>query len=330
MLERVVIATSPWAAAGLMVAAVAAVAFGAHWMVDSASRLAKRVGVSELIVGLTIVAMGTSSPELAVSLIAAFGGKSDVSVGNIIGSNIFNLGFILGGCALFGAIPTPMGMLRRDGLVLLLGGFLLLGLVGADLGLGQLDGGVFLGSLACYVALLFWQRRADLTTTSPENDPPEPDTAPLWRHVAWDLGLVLGGLFLILAGSRVMVLTATEVATTLGISEWVIGVTVVAAGTSVPELATSLVAAMKRNYGISAGSLIGSDIFNIFGVLGVAGLVSPMSIDPAARGSLVAMTLMTALVLVFMRTGWRLTRTEGGVLVVCAVARWAYDLSLAP
>lgn len=309
-------------------------------MVDAAIRLAKRMGVSELVIGLTIVAMGTSSPELAVSLIAALGGKSDVSVGNVVGSNIFNLGFILGGCALFGAIPTAMPMLRRDGLVLVGASLLLCGVVGIDLVLGRGDGALFLGLLAAYVGLLFWQRRdgaaervepvAERGGADAEQSASNAPAPALWRSVVHDLGMVMLGLFLILAGSRVMVATATEIAVAMGISEWVIGVTVVAAGTSVPELATSLVAAIKRSYGISAGSLIGSDIFNMFGVLGVAGLVAPMTVDPAARGSLLAMTVMIVLVLVFMRTGWRLTRAEGGVLLVCAAARWAYDLSLAP
>ena len=214
---------------------------------------------------------------------------------------------------------------------LLLGASVLLfGVLGFDLELGRGEGAMFLGLLGVYVAVLFWQRRERSKSPVHDTATGPPDVVSTWRGISYDVGMLLVGLVLILGGSRVLVSTATSVAAQFGISEWVIGVTIVAAGTSVPELATSLVAAIKRSYGLSAGSLIGSDIFNILGVLGVAGVVRPMGIDVAARGSLIAMSCMIVLVLVFMRSGWRLSRTEGAVLLVCAAARWTYDLSLAP
>jgi len=302
---------------------VVIVGLGAHWVVESAARLAKELGISELIIGLTVVAFGTSAPEFAVTLIAAFKDQGDISVGNIVGSNIFNLGFILGGCAVVRAIPTDRALLRRDGLVIGTSTILLLILIGGDLRLGRLDGGILFVCLLAYLGYLYKSRH--VVPGSEEE---------VARLTAEDRGkiailptgaLLVWGLACIIVASHLLVDSATAVAKAFGLSEWVIGVTIVAAGTSAPEFATSLTGVLRGRYGISAGNVIGSDIFNLLGVLGLAGLLRPVNVDPMSRISLAALSAMVFLVLIFMRTGWRLSRLEGLILIVIAVLRWTFD-----
>jgi len=314
-----------WGNALLILGTVIVVGIGAHWVVESAAHLAKRLGVSELIIGLTVVALGTSAPEFAVTLIAAFEGQGDISVGNIVGSNIFNLGFILGGCALVRAIPTDPTLLRRDGFVLAGSSLLLLVLIGWNLRLDRLDGALLLVLLCLYLAYLFKSRHVMPGT---EQELGKLTAGGDGKRPLWYEGTLLAiGLVCIVVGSHLLVGSATAVARTLGISEWIIGVTIVAAGTSAPEFATSLVGVLKGRYGISAGNVIGSDIFNMLGVLGLAGVLRPVDVDPMSRVSLAAMSGMVFVVLIFMRTGWRLSRLEGLALVTIAASRWVFDFS---
>lgn len=315
-----------WGHALVILVTILLIGKGAHWVVESAARLAKRLGISELIIGLTVVALGTSAPEFAVTLIAAFKGQGDISVGNIVGSNIFNLGFILGGCALVRAIPTDPTLLRRDGAVLGATTLLLLALIGWNLRLDRYDGALLFILLCVYLGYLFKSRHAmpgaeqELGKFTAGDE----DIKPLWHEGA----LLVVGLVCIIVGSHFLIGSATAVARAFGISEWVIGVTIVAAGTSAPEFATSLMGVLKGRYGISAGNVIGSDIFNMLGVLGLAGLLRPMEVDPMARVSLAALSGMVFVVLIFMRTGWRLSRLEGLALVTIAMARWWFDFSM--
>ena len=310
----------PLAVNGVIVlVTMAVIGLGAHAVVESASRIAKRLGISELIIGLTVVAFGTSAPEFAVTLIAAYGDQGNISVGNVVGSNIFNLGFILGGCALVRAIPTSRTLLTRDGAVI--GGttLLLLGLIGWDLRLDRHDGILLFVLLVLYLGLLFHFRKAG----AEEDDAPHRASKSVLRD-----GLILFvGLVAIVGGSHVLVDSASAMARTFGVSEWVIGVTIVAAGTSAPELATSLMGVLRGRYAISAGNVIGSDIFNLLGVLGLAGMMRTMELDPMARVSLAALSGMVFLVLIFMRTGWRVSRLEGLALVLVALARWGFDFT---
>ncbi len=313
-----------WLNSLVILVTIVVIGKGAHWVVDSASRLAARLGVSELVAGLTVVALGTSAPEFAVTLIAAFKGHGDISVGNVVGSNIFNLGFILGGCALVRAIPASPTLLWRDGMVLGSTTLLLLALIGWDLELGHVDGAILFALLGVYLGYLFKVRRDIPHTEERVEETPDPRLDVSWQR---DFALLLLGLACIVGGSHLMVDSSTAVARALGISDWVIAVTVVAAGTSAPEFATSLVGVLKGRYGISAGNVIGSDIFNLLGVLGLAGLLHPVGIDPMARMSLVALCGMVFVVLIFMRSGWRVSRLEGLALIVIAAARWWFDLS---
>lgn len=315
-----------WVNALIVLAAVLLIARSAHWIVESSTRIAKRIGVSELVMGLTVVAAGTSAPEFAVTLLAAFEGRGDISIGNIVGSNIFNLGFILGGAAMVRAIPTTRTLVWRDGSVLLLTTLLLLGLIGIDLRLDRLEGALLFALLFTYLGYLFATRKA----MPRAEEELEKRRASLWAPagILRDLSLLLMGLALIVGSAHLLIHAASAAATGLGLSEWVIGVTIVAAGTSVPEFATSMVGVLKRRYGLSAGTVIGSDIYNLLGVLGLAGMLHPMQVDAMARTSLVALSAMVLIVFLFMWSGWRLSRKEGLVLFLIALTRWIMDFAI--
>ena len=285
---------------------------GSHWLVDSAVRIARKLNMSDLAIGLTIVAMGTSAPEFAVTINAAIRGLPDISVSNVVGSNIFNLGFILGGCAAIRSISTTPVLVWRDGLFLLCVTCVLV-LFLRDLTLTHQEGFFLLFGLVLYLCYLFWKK-----APIEEKEPAEVAT---WK----DGPLFLLGVITVAAGGHLLVWSAVSLARSFGISEWVIGVTIVAAGTSAPEFAVSLAAALKGRYSISAGNLIGSDLYNLLGVLGLAGILRPLTIDAAGLGSIYILVGMVFLVVVFMRTGFRVSRTEGFFLVGLNLIRWVFD-----
>ena len=293
----------------IVLVCVGVIAKGAAWLVDSASKIAKRFGISELVIGLTILALGTSAPEFAVSILAALKGIGNIAIGNIVGSNIFNLGFILGGTAIIHSLKTSRILIVRDGFFLLFGTFILLFFLW-DLTLTKFEGGVLFSLLILYLGYLYIKR-----------EPLETEQV-MGKMDRWDPLNLIGGLAMVLVGAHFMVESAINLARYMGVSEWVIGATVIAAGTSAPEFATSLAAALRSRYGMSVGNLIGSDIFNLFGVLGVAGLLNNIPVSLDARMHLVFLSLMVALVLVFMRTGWVVSRREGYILVMIGLVRW--------
>ncbi len=293
----------------IVLVCVGVIAKGASWLVDSASKIAKRLGISELVIGLTILALGTSAPEFAVSILAALKGVGNIAIGNIVGSNIFNLGFILGGTAIIHSLKTSRILIVRDGFFLLFGTFILLFFLW-DLTLTKFEGGVLFSLLILYLGYLYVKRE------------PLETKQVMGKMDRWDPLMLIGGLAMVLVGAHFMVESAINLARYMGVSEWVIGATVIAAGTSAPEFATSLAAAMRSRYGMSVGNLIGSDIFNLFGVLGVAGILNNITVSLDARMHLVFLSLMVALVLVFMRTGWVVSRREGYILVMIGLVRW--------
>ena len=296
----------------IVLVSIAVIGKGAAWLVDAAVKVAKRLGISELVIGLTIVALGTSAPEFGVTILAAIRGMGDISVGNIVGSNIFNLGFILGGTAMVHSLKTSGIIIKRDGFFLLFGAILLTGFLW-DLTLIRLEGIILFTFLFLYLVYLY-SKRQPLETEIPTRE-------MLWR----DPLMLLLGMGMVLTGSHFMVESAVNLARAIGVSEWVIGATIVAAGTSAPEFATSLVAALRGRHGISVGNLIGSDIFNLFGVLGLAGILRDLPVVVDARMNLIILSLMVGLVLVFMRTGWVISRKEGMILVMIGLARWIYS-----
>ncbi len=297
----------------IILISIVVIAQGAAWMVDTSVRIARKLGVSELVIGLTIVAAGTSAPEFAVTFLAAIRDMGDISVGNIVGSNIFNLGFILGGTAIIRSLATNSKVVARDGGFLLVGTILLTGMLW-DLSLGFVEGSILLAMLFAYLGYLFWNKEQVEFEAEEEES-----------YNWYDPFILLLGLAMVVGGSHFLVISASDLAELAGISQWVIGATVVAAGTSAPELATSIVAALRGNHGISVGNLLGSDIFNMYGVLAVTAMIKELPVDPEAHSNMLALVFMVVVVLVFMRTGWRLSRWEGVVLVLIGLGRWLYS-----
>ncbi len=282
---------------------------GAHWVVEASSRIAKKLGMSELVIGLTIVAFATSAPEFAVTVSAAMANKMAISVGNVVGSNIFNLGIILGLVAVFGVVKTNKLMVYRDASLLVFTGLMLL-VFFYDLTLSPLEGIILALTLVSYVIFLI-RSKADLDEEVPEG------------NFRWfDVPILIFGVFLIIGSAHFLVESSSEIARQFGISEWMIGITIVAAGTSVPELATSLVALFKGKYGLSIGNLIGSDLFNMLGVLGTASIIRPLTISQSDYYSLAILAAYLIVLFIFMRIGWRITKIEGAVIILIALFRW--------
>ncbi|MEM7113208.1 MAG: sodium:calcium antiporter [Chloroflexota bacterium] len=302
----------------VVIVCIVALAFGASLVVDSAARMARKLRVSDLVIGLTVVAIGTSAPEFAVTISAALNGQANISVGNVVGSNIFNLGFILGGVVLFKSLATNKKLVYRDG-VFLISVTLLLLLFMWDLTLQRYEGFILFGLLIAYIIFLYIRREA--------SDEELPEGEFSWK----DVPIFIVGVGLVVAGGHYLVDAASEIARAFGVSEWVIAVSIVAAGTSAPEMVTSLVGAIRGHEGISIGNLIGSDLFNLLGVLGLAGIIQtqPMIIDPSGLNSLILLSGMVLLVVIFMRTGWRLSRWEGGLLIGINLVRWFLDFTQA-
>ncbi len=283
--------------------------FGAEWLVRGASGLARAMGVSRLAVGLTVVAYGTSMPELVVSLVSAVDGKSALALGNVMGSNIANLGVILGLTAIISPPNVQAGLMRRElPTVLLTVGVLPLVLWNGVI--GRVEGAaLLLGAIAF--------TRVTLKAVTPSGAPKHTDTEPPPRHSRPALAaFVVLGLALLLGGGKLFVDGAVGLALRFGMSERLVGLTVVAVGTSLPELAASLVAALRGESEIAVGNVLGSNIFNVLLILGVTALAHPIEGSLAAvRFDLVAMAALTGVAVVSMRTARRIQRVEGAVLV---------------
>ena len=298
---------------GILTLSIIALWLGAVWIVDPAPKIARKLGISDLVVGLTIIAFGTSAPEFAVSVTAAIKHQANISVGNIVGSNIFNLGFILGGVAVLRTIRTSRKIVYREGLILI-GVSILLFIFLLNLNLSFVEGCILLTGLIIYLAYLLIHKE----TLEEEI----PTGRFRWYHV---LQLFIG-LVVVVVGGHFLVDSASFLAYAAGLSDWAIAVTVVAAGTSAPEFATSLVAAIKGRHSISAGNLIGSDLFNLMGVLGLAAILRPLHVSPDAPIDIFLMVLLVIMVVIFMRTGWKVSRTEGFILIVVNLVRWILTL----
>ncbi|MFU8868443.1 calcium/sodium antiporter [Natronococcus sp.] len=298
---------------------------GARWLVDAASSMADAAGISPLVIGLTVVAFGTSAPEFAVSIVAALEGSGDVSAGNVVGSNVFNLGVVLGAIALLAPFRATETMLRRDAVAMALATAIATGVLANRL-VSRPEGLVLVALLTGYLAWLgaTARREADGTdrpSTEPSTESTLEANEPSVR-LRSETGRLLVGLALVVVGGRLLVGAATTLGLAVGISEWAIGVTVVAAGTSLPELVTSIVAARRNAVAIAAGNVIGSNVFNLLGVLGVAATIRPMTVDPAVPVSLVWLGAITAVATVVLATGRQLTRLEGAVLLAVAAGYW--------
>lgn len=295
--------------------------FGAEWLVRGAAGLAALLGVRPLAIGLTVVAYGTSAPELVVSGLAALEGKSALALGNVVGSNIANIGLILGVTCVIAPPLVKAGLMRRELPILLLATIAVPALLWNGT-VSRLEGAVLvLGALA-FTALTLQGVQASARTSTPP--PPSEGTAPEVRedpHVetlsrARLAGITLAGLAVLGTGGKLFVDGAVGIALAIGISERVVGLTIVAIGTSLPELAASLVAALRGHSDIAVGNVLGSNIFNILLILGAAALVRPVSAElSSVRLDLLVMCGLTVLCAVAMRTARKIQRLEGALLV---------------
>lgn len=292
---------------------------GAELLVRGAARLALSCGMSPLVVGLTVVAVGTASPELAVAVQSAISGQADLAVGNVVGSNVFNVLFTLGISALIVPLLVNEQIVRQE-VPVMIGASLLLWWLVADGRLGRADAALLLGLLVLYTAFLVAQSRRKHRMVSGESGGSGTTLAAPGgvRHLSIQFVWILVGLFLLVIGSRWLVEAAVAFARYLGMSELVIGLTIVAMGTSLPEVATSIFAALRGERDIAVGNVIGSNIFNILGVLGATGIVAPagLAVAPSVLSfDLVVMLAVAVACLPLLFTGRRIVRWEGILFV---------------
>ena len=286
---------------------------GAEGLVRGSAAVATRAGLSPLVVGLTIVAFGTSSPELVVSVKAAVSQQGDIAVGNVVGSNIFNIAFILGLTALVCPIPVHRQIIKVDAPIAL-GAAILLVFLLMDKTLGRVEGALLVVGIIGYTLMNVMLARKDAAATDIAGA--EPAKAVLQRSWMADIVFILAGLVVLVIGSQLLVDHSINLATYFGISEAVIGLTIVAAGTSMPELATSVVAAFRKQPDIAIGNVIGSNVFNILGILGVASVVTPISATGISTFDYATMIIFTVLLIPLLYTGRLLHRIEGAMLLL--------------
>jgi cation:H+ antiporter len=305
------------------VLSVGALWVGAELFVTNAARLARRFGLSELVVGLTVVAMGTSAPEVAVSVDAALVGNGNIAVANVVGSNLFNIGIVLGGIALVTGVRSSRQMVRRDAAVMVGSTVVLLAML-RDLQVSRLEGVVLLLAFVAYLAVLFRDPEGtDGTVETVEDEDVAPRVEPTTRLTPV---LLVVGLGVVVGGAHVLVESAVTLARAAGLSEWVIGETIVAVGTSTPEIVASAAAARRGAGDIAAGNLIGSNVFNALLILGIASVVEPLAVAAAAIGTTTWLLGLSVLTAVFLWTRGRFGRLEGAVLVGINLSRWVLDL----
>lgn len=305
----------------LLVLGFALLVKGADWFVDGAAGIATKFGIPQLVIGLTIVAMGTSAPEAAVSITAAFAGNAEITIGNIVGSNVLNILIILGITALVNPVAVQKSSLVFDIPVVLFATAILFGL-GYDGNISRLDGIIMLVVFVAYLVFLFWDAKRPKKLESAEVKKEEAENEET-KNEGKNLSLLKAliftviGLVLIVAGSNFVVKSATFIATALGLSQRFIGLTIVALGTSLPELFTSVTAAMKKNSDIAVGNIVGSNIFNILFIVGLSGLIIPVPFAPAFRFDTLVSGVAAILLLLCSLPKKRLSRIAGIFFLIC-------------
>jgi cation:H+ antiporter len=305
----------------LLLGGFGALYFGADWMVRGAARLEGSLGLSPIVIGLTVVSLGTSAPEMVVAILATLQGSGDLAVGNVLGSNLANIGLILGATALVSPLIVVERVVRREIPIMLFITLMLYPLI-MDMEVGRLDGMILCSLLAIYLTYVFYRgRKASGKLMTEYTQIASDSSAQTAKVLMTDLGLLLGGGLGLVLGGKAIVWSATFLARALGVTELVIGLTVVAIGTSLPELATSVLAALRRQTDLAVGNVIGSNIFNLAGVLGVAGIVKPISVDSGVLWvefpAVLALSLLVLLVPIFplAKGQYRIRRWEGAILL---------------
>lgn len=299
--------------------------FGAEALVKGGAGLALRLGLTPLVIGLTVIAFGTSSPEMVVSVQATLGGNGAISIGNVVGSNICNIALILGLCALISPLHADRQVIRREVPIMIGVTFLAL-LFLADGHVARWEGALLLLALLAYTTITVRQARA--ATAAAEAEADFADELGQGKPLALGLSIVavLGGLAILVVGSHLFVSGAVSLAASWGMSQLAIGLTIVALGTSLPELATSVIAALKRQSDVAIGNIVGSNIFNVLGILGVAALVQPIHAPDLAWLDLGIMVLVSVALLPIVRSGGRISRLEGAALLVVYIGYTAWLL----
>ena len=285
---------------------------GADYFVEASSSVAKSLRVPSIIIGLTIVAFGTSAPELAVSVTAAMEGNNDIAVGNVLGSNLFNLLVVLGAC---GVILPIKVKLRWDYFATLIVSIVLLGLIAFDLKLGRADGILLLGLFLAFLGLTIRDALVNRIQGIEEFEVLSPVRCIIY---------IIGGLAAIIFGGELVVDNASKIATSFGLSQNLIGLTIVALGTSLPELVTSVVASKKGENGLAIGNVIGSNLFNILMVLALSATISPITINPLSVQDAVILILSTVITLILCRRKNEISRLDGALMIGMYAAYMAF------
>lgn len=317
---------------------------GADWLVEGASSMARRIGISDLVIGLTVVSFGTSAPELIVNIFASFQGNADIAIGNIVGSNISNTLLILGATALVAPIAIKRSTVLKEIPFMFLASVVLMTMANdmivdgyAQSELSRSDGITFLGFFVIFIYYTFGIKNVDI------EDGHTKATKPVWLAII----LFIVGMLGLSVGGNLVVEGATSIALSLGLSEALVGLTIVALGTSLPELAASVVAARKGNADIAVGNIVGSNIFNIFWILGLSAAIKPLPFQPAINFDLSVVVFSTVLLFFLIHNGglqhrlilwWKqekdyiIRKSEGAVLLACYIGYIGFivwrDLSL--
>lgn len=294
-----------------LIAGLVLLFLGGDALVRGACSLARKIGISALAIGLTVVAFGTSMPELVVSMNAAMTGASDIALGNVVGSNIANIALILGIAACIRPTQCESKIATFDGPIMI-GVSLLMLILLLDGEVSRLEGAVLFLGLLAFTGFTFWQSRRVAAESSVEDDPMMPHTPPL-KSIA----MVLVGLLMLMGGGHLVVTGAVAFAEIFGLSQAVIGLTIVAIGTSLPELSTSIIAALRGQGDIAIGNIVGSNIFNILGILGITAAVIPLGMGNISWIDLGVMALLAIALTLLLYFRACLARTEGVVLLLC-------------
>ena len=306
-----------WFQLVLIVVGVILVLWGADRLTDGAVALAERARIPQIVIGLTIVALGTSAPEFCVSLVSALKGTADLAVGNVVGSNIFNTMLIVGAAAMVAPMTILPSTVRKDIPVTILSSIALAVMVLIDGNISYLDAAIL---FAGFLAFMWITLRGAKGSHAIEQE----QAASKGYSVLKAIGMLSLGLVCLIVGSNFFVDGATKVAEALNVSEAVIGLTIVAGGTSLPELATSIVAARKGNSGIAIGNVLGSNVMNILLILGGAGLICPMTVNGITAIDLMVLVVSIFLLWLFSRTRYTVERWEGGVLTLLFLGYMAW------
>lgn len=298
---------------------------GAEALVRGAAKLAAAVGISPLVIGLTVVAYGTSAPELAVSVQSTFAGQADIALGNVVGSNIFNVLFILGLSATITPLVVSRQLIKID-VPIMIGISFILALMALDGNVGRIEGALLFAGVVTYTIFVIRQSRNEQKQVQDEyaREYGNGKSKPHWLV---NLGLIISGLGLLVLGSRWLVNGAVAIAQSLGVSELIIGLTIIAAGTSLPEVATSIIASIRGERDIAVGNVVGSNIFNILSVLGLSALVSPSGVavsTAALRFDIPVMLVVAVACLPIFFTGNLIARWEGALFLGYYIAYTLY------